>query len=325
MEDEFLDATEGDDFIGVQTYSRDRDRTERHGRARGRRADAAHGLRVLARRRSRRRCGGRGRYTGGPRRCSSPRTASAPTTTRSASSTSPRALEGVLRALADGIDVRGLHVLEPARQLRVGVRLPAQVRAGRRRPRRRSPARRSRRPRWLGEIAKANALSSGSEPRRILYISVEYPSRLQGRVAMRRHRHADGGAAQAGPGTARCRSCVSRVTQLLIVAAERAGWSGVAANAVAVTVAAVPGYLAEPSVGLGPRRPPRPHPRGAAVLGLRVRGPRPVDRVRRSGRHRHPVALCGQRRQHRCVRQAVGLRFVVLDQGALRVYVGSPG
>ena len=38
MEDVFLDATAGDDFVGVQTYSRDARRARRRARARGRRA-----------------------------------------------------------------------------------------------------------------------------------------------------------------------------------------------------------------------------------------------------------------------------------------------
>ena len=61
MEDEFLEATEGDDFVGVQTYSRDRIGPDGMLGPRGRRRDAAHGLRVLAGRRSRRRSAGRGR------------------------------------------------------------------------------------------------------------------------------------------------------------------------------------------------------------------------------------------------------------------------
>ena len=40
MEDEFLEATEGDDFVGVQTYTADAGRPRRHARARGGRRDA---------------------------------------------------------------------------------------------------------------------------------------------------------------------------------------------------------------------------------------------------------------------------------------------
>ena len=101
-------------------------------RARGRRRRAADGLRVLAR-------GARGHDpagVGGHRRtcrCSSPRTASAPTTTSSGSSTCERP------STACSLPRRrhrraGLHLLEPARQLRVGVRLRPAVRDRRRRP-----------------------------------------------------------------------------------------------------------------------------------------------------------------------------------------------
>ena len=49
MEDVFLEAARGDDFIGVQTYTRAALRSRRHARSRARRADHADGLRVLAR------------------------------------------------------------------------------------------------------------------------------------------------------------------------------------------------------------------------------------------------------------------------------------
>ena len=48
MEDVFLDATEGDDFLGVQVYTRERVGARRSGRQRGRRPRPADGLRVLA-------------------------------------------------------------------------------------------------------------------------------------------------------------------------------------------------------------------------------------------------------------------------------------
>ena len=100
--------TDGDDFLGVQTLlaRRASGPTALLGPEAGvpvlpmgyeywpagARGDAAPGV---------------GRHRGRACRSSSPRTASAPTTTPSASTTCERALEGVLRCLADGIDVRG--------------------------------------------------------------------------------------------------------------------------------------------------------------------------------------------------------------------------
>ena len=106
-EGQFLEAARGDDFVGVQAYSRTRLDERRaadraRGRRRGRRVD---GLRVLA-------AGARG--VDPPRgrghrqtRCTSPRTASARRRRRAASRTCTEALEGVGRCLADGLDVRG--------------------------------------------------------------------------------------------------------------------------------------------------------------------------------------------------------------------------
>ena len=107
MEDVFLDAARGDDFIGVQTYSRTRVGPDGVlGPSRRRRRTLPMGyeywpesLEATIRR--------AWEVTGGRCRCSSPRTASAPTTTPSASRYVRAALEGVLDCIADGIDVRG--------------------------------------------------------------------------------------------------------------------------------------------------------------------------------------------------------------------------
>ena len=85
-EDVFLEATGGDDFIGVQTYTRMRVGPGRGARPRGRRPHHPDGLRGVAR-------GPGGDHPPGhrgdrrPARSTSPRTASAPTTTPCGSST----------------------------------------------------------------------------------------------------------------------------------------------------------------------------------------------------------------------------------------------
>ena len=56
-----------------------------------------------------------------------------------------------------------LHLLEPARQLRVGPRLPPDVRPRRRRPRDADAARSKPSARWLGDIARRNALPGPAE------------------------------------------------------------------------------------------------------------------------------------------------------------------
>ena len=106
MEDVFLDATEGDDFLGVQTYSRTRVGPDGVlGPEDGvPRCSMGYEFWPEALEATLRRAWD---VTEGRSRCSSPRTASAPTTTTSASSTSTRRCEGVLRCIADGIDVRG--------------------------------------------------------------------------------------------------------------------------------------------------------------------------------------------------------------------------
>ena len=107
MEDVYLEATAGDDFVGVQTYSRDRVGPDGHARP-------EEGVEVLD-------MGyeywpealggthppGVGASPAARCRCSSPRTASAPTTTTSASRTCAPRSRGCWRCLADGIDVRG--------------------------------------------------------------------------------------------------------------------------------------------------------------------------------------------------------------------------
>ena len=132
-EGQYLEAARGDDFIGVQAYSRTRlDRARQAARRRGGRRDAATWATSTGPRRSRRRSGTRPRSPAA--RSTSPRTASAPTTTRSGSGTSPTRSPASRRCLDDGLDVRGYFYWSLHGQLRVGLRLPAAVRARRRRP-----------------------------------------------------------------------------------------------------------------------------------------------------------------------------------------------
>ena len=154
-EDAYLEAARGDDFIGVQTYTRHRFGpsgcwTPSPGcpTAMGYEfwPEALEATHPPGRRDDRR------------ARCSSPRTASPPTTTPSASTSSRRALESVLDCLADGIDVRGYtywslldnfewaHGYRPAFGL-VAVDRTTQVRAPK-------PS-----ATWLGQIARANSLA----------------------------------------------------------------------------------------------------------------------------------------------------------------------
>ena len=85
-------------------------------------------------RRSRPRSAGRGRSPAAACRSSSPRTASAPTTTPSASTTCAPPSRGCSTCLDDGHRRARLHVLVPARQLRVGLRLRPPLRHRRGRP-----------------------------------------------------------------------------------------------------------------------------------------------------------------------------------------------
>ena len=158
MEDVFLDATEGDDFLGVQTYSRMRIGPDGIARPRGGRAGAGHGLRVLARSASRPPSAGRGTAPAAGCRCWSPRTASAPTTTPSASRYVHAALEGVLRCLADGIDVRGYTywTLLDNFEWAFGYRPRFGLVGGR--PHHASPRTPKPSAAWLAAVARANAL-----------------------------------------------------------------------------------------------------------------------------------------------------------------------
>ena len=148
-EDVFLDATDGDDFLGVQVYTRMLIGPDGW-------AGYEDGVPILDMGyefypASLGNCLRRAwDYTGGCRSlCSSPRTGSAPPTTRSASTTSVRPSSGVLRGHRRRSRRAGLHLLVAARQLRVGAGLPAEVRHRRASTARRSPGRPSRaRPGW---------------------------------------------------------------------------------------------------------------------------------------------------------------------------------
>ena len=156
MQDEFLEATEGDDFVGVQTYTRSR--VGPNGTL-----PNEEGVPVLPM-----------GYEFWPDALPACLARAWEVTkgeipllvTENGIGTDDdeqrieyvqSALEGVLRAIADGIDVRGLHVLEPARQLRVGLRLPPALRH---RVVDRTTFERTPKPsaHWLGKIAKENAL-----------------------------------------------------------------------------------------------------------------------------------------------------------------------
>ncbi len=103
-EDVFLEATGGDDFIGVQTYTRSR--VGPTGPSAGRRGPHhPDGVRVLARSARRNHPPGLGedRAAG----LSSPKTASGPTTTTPGSSTWRGRWPECRRCLDEGIDVRG--------------------------------------------------------------------------------------------------------------------------------------------------------------------------------------------------------------------------
>ena len=107
-EDAFLDGTGGDDFLGVQTYTRMRIGADGWAGVRAQRARPRHGLRVLSRQalsncpaarlglHRRRHCP-----------CWSPRTGSGTTDDAQRIDYVRQALHGVLDAIGEGIDVRG--------------------------------------------------------------------------------------------------------------------------------------------------------------------------------------------------------------------------
>ena len=159
MEDVFLEATAGDDFVGVQTYTRTRVGPDGGARSRGRASsprsmgyefwpealEATHPPGV-----------------GGHRRdvpmLVTENGIGTDDDSRRIEYVQPGARRACCDCLDDGIDVLRLHVLEPARQLRVGATATGPASAWSRSTGRPSPARPKPSAPWLGEVARANAL-----------------------------------------------------------------------------------------------------------------------------------------------------------------------
>ena len=129
---DWLDVSRDDDWVAVQTYSREFVGPDGHAAAaRGCARPRRPGGRSTPRRSSTR-CGSR--RSGPVGRSWSPRTASPPPTTTRGASTPHGALSGLARAMADGDRRARVPALDAARQLRMDVGLQDHVRPHRLRP-----------------------------------------------------------------------------------------------------------------------------------------------------------------------------------------------